>query len=310
MRRIAVIDLGTNTFHLLITELNDGLKVIPGNIFKETIPVKLGEGGITKGIISPEAYLRGIQAVEKFAGLISDYQVTEVHAVATAALRSAANGSQFISEVKERTGIEITLIDGDKEALLIYKGVREAVEIKDEPALIMDIGGGSVELILCDSSQVFLRKSYPLGAARLMEQFHHSDPVSQEDQAKVNLHLEESLTEFFDVLEKYKPDLLIGSAGAFETFAELIKKRFNQDENRSSLPFREINLSQFKKIAEVLIRSTHQERVEMPGLIPLRVDMIIVATILTEFIIKRAGIKKMVLSDYSLKEGVLFDLIS
>ena len=308
MKRIAAIDLGTNTFHLLITELLES--IVPGNIYKETIPVKLGEGGINQGFIKEEAYIRGIRAMEKFAELIHLHQVTEVKAMATAALRSASNGEEFIAEVKDKTGIEIEIIEGDKEAILIYKGVREAVKMGKITHLIMDIGGGSVEFILCNAEEVFWKKSYPLGAAKLMEQFHHSDPISQDDMNAITAHLDNTLPELFTECLKHTPHPLIGSAGAFESFAELVKRRFSPDDAESNLPAREIDIARFQELAAILIKSTHQQRTEMPGLIPLRVDMIIVATIITRYIIAKLEIRSLILSDYSLKEGVLFSLLS
>jgi exopolyphosphatase/guanosine-5'-triphosphate,3'-diphosphate pyrophosphatase len=308
MKRIAAIDLGTNTFHLLITE--PGESIVPGNIYKETIVVKLGEGGINQGFISDVAYIRGIRAMEKFAELIQLHQVTEVKAVATAALRSASNGQGFIAEVKIKTGINIEIIDGEKEATFIYKGVRKVVKMGQLTHLIMDIGGGSVEFILCNAEEIFWKKSYPLGAAKLMEQFHHSDPISKEDMDAITAHLDNTLAELFTECRKYTPQNLIGSAGAFESFAEMVKRRFSPDEADSNLPGKEIDLARFQELAALLIRSTHQQRSEMPGLIPLRVDMIIVATIITNYIIGNLQISKLLLSDYSLKEGVLFSLLS
>lgn len=303
MKRLAVIDLGTNTFHLLITK-TDGT-IVPGNIYRETIPVKLGEGGITQGLISPEAFKRGIKAMERFAELNAVYQVSEVKAMATAAIRSASNGSIFISEIKKRTGIDIELIDGEKEASLIYAGVRQAVQLDAETSLIMDIGGGSVEFILCNAAGIFWKKSYPIGAAKLMDKFHHSDPISSKDVDQITAYLDRMLPELFLECRKRQPKLLIGSAGAFETFEELIRRRFKANEELSAIPAKEISLQHFTMLASELLHSTHSQRCKMKGLIPLRVDMIIVATILTQYIICKLPVKQLILSDYSLKEGIL-----
>ncbi|MBC7745143.1 MAG: exopolyphosphatase [Flavobacterium sp.] len=307
MKRIAVIDLGTNTFHLLITAINQS--IIPGNIYKETIVVKLGEDGINKGIIQPAAFLRGIKALEKFSELIKQHQVTQVKAMATAAIRNALNGEEFTLEVKIRTGIEIEIIDGNREADLIYKGVREAVKMNNKYHLMMDIGGGSVEFIICDHSQIFWKKSYPLGAAKLMERFHHSDPISIKDINQIVNQLKETLPELLVECSKYRLIKLIGSAGAFETFEELIRRRFEFEAKNKNVSAREIKLNHFQEIASVLLKSTHEERSKMPGLIALRVDMIVVATLLTQHIINELKIGKLIISDYSLKEGILFDLI-
>ena len=163
MKHVAIIDLGTNTFHLLITEING--TVGPGNICKKTIPVKLGHNGINQGVIHADAFLRGIKALENFHQLIIQHGVKQVKAMATAAIRNASNGDEFIAEVKKKTGIKIEMIDGETEARLIYAGVREAVKLGTETGLIMDIGGGSVEFIICNSTKIFWKRSFPLGAA-------------------------------------------------------------------------------------------------------------------------------------------------
>jgi len=308
MERIAVIDLGTNTFHLLITET--GENIIPGNVCKETIAVKLGQGGINQGVVNPDAFERGLAAIKRFHELITLHQVSEVRAMATAAIRSASNGNDFIAEIKRITGIEIEIIDGEKEAGLIYLGVREATKMTEEPSLIMDIGGGSTEFILCDASEVFWKKSYPIGAAKMMDLFHRSDPISGEDTRKIDEHLEKTLVELLAECRKHKPQTLIGSAGAFETFAELVKRRFNLEKQQSSSPSTEIKLEHFHEIASFLLQSTHDERSRMPGLISLRVDMIVVATIITQFVLRLPDLKTLILSEYSLKEGILYERLS
>ena len=308
MERLAVIDLGTNTFHLLITET--GGRIIPGNICKETIAVKLGQGGINQGMIKPDAFERGLAAMKRFHKLIGLHQVSEVKAMATAAIRNASNGSAFITEVKKLTGIDIEIIDGEKEASLIYMGVREAARMGEEPSLIMDIGGGSVEFILCNAWELFWKKSFPIGAAKMMDQFHHSDPISPQDTLSITGHLEETLIELENECRKHKPKTLIGSAGAFETFAELVKQKFNLEGKESSLPSTDINLEHFHQVASILLQSTHEERSKMPGLITLRVDMIVVATIITQFVLRLPDLNTLILSEYSLKEGILYDIIS
>jgi len=302
--RIAILDLGTNTFHLLIANVEAGKD--PEIIAKESVSVKLGEGGITSGTISDAAFTRGINALHHFNDIIRKNHVEEIRAVGTAALRSAKNGSEFVKMVNRKTGITIEIIDGDTEAELIYEGVRHAMEIPDSPVLIMDIGGGSVEFILCNKQQISWKKSYPIGAAKLMALFHHTDPISQIEINTINQFLDEQLRELKAESLKHKADILIGSAGAFETFAELevlqyrLKPKLLQ---QTEFPF---DMKRFNKIADELLKTTHQEREIMPGLAEVRVDMIIVATILTRYILKELNIRQMKLSAYSLKEGLLF----
>lgn len=299
--RVAVIDLGTNTFHLLIAEtVGKDLKIL----YKTNVAVKLGEGRINDNIIIPAAFERGVSCLKTFYDTILEYKIDRIRATATSAVRSAENGQDFVHAVKEHTGITIETISGDEEAELIYQGVKLSGAIQ-ELSLIMDIGGGSVEFILCDTEKLIWKKSYNIGAARLMQQFFKSDPLSDEDKQAILFHIQKQLTDLFETCEKYEPQILIGSAGAFETFAELVTRKHNQNiaiEQIKTYPF---NYDDYIDIAVKLINSTHQQRVEMPGIIPLRVDMIVIATLITNYVLGRCKINRLTLSTYDLKMGVL-----
>ena len=162
--RVAIIDLGTNTFNLLICDKKDESDKI---IFKNKISVKLGEGGIDKGIIADAPYQRGIKALEDHLNTIKKYEVDKHRAFATSAIRSTKNGSDFVREVFEKLALKIEVIDGDKEAELIYQGVKKAILFDLDYKLIMDIGGGSTEFIIANAKGVRWKKSYLLGVSRL-----------------------------------------------------------------------------------------------------------------------------------------------
>ncbi|QIL40981.1 exopolyphosphatase [Pedobacter sp. HDW13] len=299
--RIAVIDLGTNTFHLLIAEVNATAFEI---LYKTNVPVKLGEGRINDNVIIPAAFERGINCLKTFQNTIADYNVDRVRATATSAVRSAENGNDFVEAVKMTTSISIETISGDEEAELIYQGVKLSGAIQ-ELSLIMDIGGGSVEFILCNEEQLIWKKSYNIGAARLMQQFFKSDPLSDEDKQAILFHIQEQLTDLFEICEKYKPQILIGSAGAFETFAELVTRKHNQAIDIAQIKTFLFNYDDYIETSIKLINSTHQQRAEMPGIIPLRVDMIVIATLITNYVLGRCKINRLTLSTYDLKMGVL-----
>ncbi|MGM9478579.1 Ppx/GppA phosphatase family protein [Pedobacter sp. GSP4] len=300
--RIAVIDLGTNTFHLLIAETAGKQLEI---LYKTNVPVKLGEGRINENIIVPAAFERGINCLKAFAKTISKYKVNQVRATATSAVRSAENGKDFVQAVKEQTAITIEAISGDEEAALIYEGVKLSGAIKDL-SLIMDIGGGSVEFILCDTEKLIWKKSYNIGAARLLQQFFKSDPLADEDKNAILYHIQHQLADLFEICEKYNPQVLIGSAGAFETFLALVTRDTQVDiENIKHFEF---NFDDYIATSVVLINSTHKQRTEMPGIIPLRVDMIVIAALITNYILGRTKINRLMLSTYDLKMGVLASL--
>lgn len=296
----AVIDLGTNTFHLIIAQIStDEVKVI----YKTNIPVKLGEGRINDNIIIPEAYERGLLALETFNSEIKKHKADVVKAIATSAIRSAANGDDFIKAAKSLTGIEIEAVSGDEEAGYIYSGIKATGAI-DGSSLIIDIGGGSTEFIICDAQGPLWKKSYNIGAARLMQAYFNSDPISAADKQAITLHLKTELNDLKDVCNTYRPKHLIGSAGAFETFAGMIDPRLDL----SAIAYTAIDLHAYRGLSEKLIASTHQERAAMPDLVPLRVDMIVIAAILTDDVIDLSGIDRISLSTYDLKMGVLHSL--
>jgi exopolyphosphatase/guanosine-5'-triphosphate,3'-diphosphate pyrophosphatase len=299
--RVAVLDLGTNTFHLLIADIGECIQLVHA----ATLPVRLGESGINRGLISPEAFDRGLNVLKEFRRKMDSFQVGRVECVATSAIRDASNGLDFIAAAKATSGIEPKAINGDQEAILIYQGVRAALPL-EQVSLIMDIGGGSVELILCDASTIFWKKSYPIGAARLMDEFHRSDPLSEKDIQRLHDYLDSTLYELKEQISVFAPKLLIGSAGAFETLAA-----FQEPEFKTSFlePTFNFSYDRLQNIIHTILKSNHEQRTQMPEIIPVRVDMIVVAAALTRYILSLSGIKTIKLSTYSLKEGILFGML-
>ena len=304
--RYAVMDLGTNTFHLLIAEAgNHGFN----EIVHEEEPVKLGESGINKGYIVPAAFERGIKTMEQFSELIKNNNVQQVRAIATSALRSAANGEDFIRQVKEKTGIAIEIINGDQEAAFIYKGVKASGCLTDENSLIVDIGGGSVEFIICNDNNVYWKQSFEIGAARLMDKFHRTDPIPPESINALNLYLEDQLQSLFEAIKTFPVHTLIGSSGSFESYTGLIETAKGHAFDLKKIKSYEFNMDELLKLMEQVILSTHQERIENPGIITVRKDMIVTASILARFILEKLKISTVMMTTHSLKEGVLAEMM-
>lgn len=301
--RIAIIDLGTNTFHLLIAELQQEKLQL---LHQETIPVRLGEGGMQDGLIKDSAFIRGLKALKQFKKTIQYHKVDYIKALGTSALRSAKNGKYFIEEAFAKYEIKIDLIDGKREAELIYSAVRRAISINKQNALIMDIGGGSVEFIICDEIELLWKKSFDIGAARLMSQFHHSDPISRSEIDALTNHLEHVLGELKEQINKFEPNILIGSAGAFETFATMIDPNFEASFEQKEF---KIGLNEFEKIEDFIVKSTEEERKKHPAIPEVRVNMIVMACLLTSYVLKLHKFKEIKLSAYSMKEGQLFEII-
>jgi exopolyphosphatase/guanosine-5'-triphosphate,3'-diphosphate pyrophosphatase len=306
--RIAILDFGTNTFNLLITEVSKENKLLVLHTAKEA--VKLGEGGITKKIITPAAFARGIEAIEKHLIRVKEFNVTKVYAFATSAIRDASNGKDFIKAVKEKFEIYVLIIEGEREAEMIYRGVRLSLKMDENPVLILDIGGGSNEFIIANKKEIFWKHSFNLGMARLLETFNPSDPISVPEIENLRNHLKTELKELFKAVDEFKPSMLVGASGSFETVAAMLQHRFPGKYARDHNPAREIFYEDFLILHDKLVTSTISERKVMQGMEPVRVEMIALASIFISVTLEESKIRKIIQSDYALKEGVIAEILN
>ena len=306
--KLAVLDLGTNTFHLLIAEVKKDCTW--SKVLNERVTVKLGKGGIGNNIITKSSYTRGMKALERFSFEIKKHKIKKVFAFGTAALRNAQNGPDFVKEARRKYGITINLIDGIKEAEFICDGVRQAVKLDKERALIMDIGGGSVEFIIADQKKIFWKHSFKTGAALLQANFPMSDPLTISERRKIEGFLANEFVPLFHAVRKYNPAKLVGAAGSFETFSSMIAFRFDQKSNTNNKLEKQLNWTHVRKIYQELISSTTEERKKMKGLVKMRVDMIVMASVLLHVVSAKTGLKNLIVSSYSLKEGALYQIIN
>lgn len=307
--RLGIIDLGTNTFHLLIVEKNgDAVKTI----FHESRPARIGLGGINQRIIHPDATKRALSVLLYFREKLDEFEVkeTNTHAFGTSAIRNASNREDFCSQIKQETGISITVIDGNREAEYIYYGVRYGTDLGDYPSLIMDIGGGSVEFIIGNQSQIFWKQSFEVGGQRLMEKFMRNDPLSQGDRRNLYNHFEENLIPLANAVHQYAPNKLVGSSGTFDTLIDIdYHYRVNTWPPKTQTDF-PLSVEEFYRIYELILSGNHEARMNIPGMIELRVDMIVVAVCLVDYVLKTHGIRQIQVSSYALKEGVIAELLT
>jgi len=308
--RISVIDLGTNTFNLLIVETTDDHNY--SIIYNNKLPVKLGKSGIDKKEIRPDAITRGLNALERHLQTIREYKAEKIFAFATSAVRSARNGDQFVKMIRQRFDLEVEVINGEREAELIYFGVKQAVRFTGEKMLILDIGGGSNEFIIADKDNIYWKKSYPLGVARLLAKFKPSDPISIEEIEFISNYLEERLSDLFEEFKKHKITTLVGASGSFETIAAMIRADDPHFESETgTLPESvDIDLTDFENLYQKLINSTLKERKQMKGLESMRLEMIVVATLIVKFIMQKLKLQRLIQSNFALKEGVVYELLT
>ena len=299
--RLAIIDLGTNTFHLLLAEkLGDSFHIT----HRDRQAVKIGKGGINRNIIPSDGLERAVKTLKLFKKKIDSLLIDTVFAFGTSALRNAENKEEVIAKIKSETGIDITVISGDQEAEFIYLGVRSAVSLGREKSLIVDIGGGSVEFIIGDEENIYWKKSIEIGAQRLLEQFHKSDPITAAEIDELDNHFTNALAPLFEAIRAYQPRTLVGSSGTFDTLSDIFclqENIFKNDDDRET----PLSLKGFEMIYTELIQKNRHERLAIPGMIEMRVDMIVVACCLIRFILRHHVFTDIRVSSYSLKEGAL-----
>lgn len=292
--RKAVIDLGTNTFSLAIADVENGRINL---LYTEKEGVAIGLGGINDKILSEDAMQRAINCLKRFKIWCDEFEITQIVAIGTSAIRDASNKQVFLKAVKIATEIEIDVINGIQEANLIYDGIAYTYDFKS-PSIIMDIGGGSTEFIAANSTGIKDLISLDIGVSRIFQLFSFSDPMTSEDILKVENYLDAHEHDFFN---RVNCQTLVGASGSFETFYELV--------NKKTYPLgyqtQEIDFKGFENILEWVISTSKAERDLNNFIIPIRKKMAPIAAIKTRWVLKKMNANRVVISPCSLKEGVL-----
>ena len=301
MTTIAIIDMGTNTFHLLLAAVGpEGYRII----LRDHEAVKIGVAGINEGIINPEACQRALAAMKRFREIMDLNGVSASYAFATSAFRNASNGAALAREIEGQTGISVSIIPGDEEAELIFAGIRAGLELGNEVSMVMDIGAGSVEFIIGNRERIFWKQSFEIGGQRLLEKFQKHDPILPSEVNKLNDYFDEVLGLLSVALHEYKPATLVGSSGSFDTLSDIfcIRNNIPRTFEEAETP---LTFDGFYDIYHELISKDRAARMNIPGMIALRVDMIVVACCLIRWVLEKHQFKSIRVSSYSLKEGVL-----
>ncbi len=302
--KAAIIDLGTNTCNLLVAEIYRGGYTI---LHQSKQLVKLGDGKIRENEISSEATFRAIQSLQIQKEIIKQYQPETIRVIATSAVRTAENKIQFLETLGENTGWIVKVVTGEKEAELIFEGVLLAFGEFVNPSVILDIGGGSNEIIVAKGKEMVWKESQPTGMARVITRYSLSDPI-RSDEVKMlqDFFLEAHATAFTKCREE-NVKTLVGCSGAFDTIADIID---SVDPGVKTRKQQNILLNDFYSVYHLLLKSTREERLAMKGMDYVRVDLIVPAVILIELMITRIGIGQIIQTDFALREGVLFEMMN
>ena len=297
--KVAVIDLGTNTCNLLVADYSDEEFEI---LHQGKHLVRLGDNSIKNNTISEEALQRTLAALKAQRMTAEKYGAEKIKVLATSGVRMATNNIQFLEKASEAAGSPVKVISGDLEADLIFRGVLLALGNLHEMSLILDIGGGSNELILAHEKQVLWKESQPTGMARIINQFILSDPLKPQEIQILQNFFEARHQEAISQCRQRIANTMIGCSGTFDTIADVIDQTGPGEKKRK---FQLIDLVDFYNVYDRLVCSTRQQRIEMKGMDHVRVDLIVPAIIFVEHLINKAGISKIIQTDYALREGAL-----
>jgi len=300
----AVIDLGSNTFNLLIAQLENKQLVVYENI---EIAVKIGKGGLINNIITAVAIERSINTLADFKLIIQKYKIDKITALATSAIRNASNGIEIKNKIKDLFDIDIEIIDGNKEAELIYWGALHSFDFPNENVLVMDIGGGSVEFIIGNKNNILWKKSFDLGAVRLFELFKPNNPFSENDIDKIKDHFVSKTSTLIENIEKYNPQYLIGTAGSFDTIKDIAHNELKLNLNSKNKNVTKITKVDFEKLKALFLKLTINERLKLKGMVDYRTEYIPIASIMIDLVLNKLNINTLHCSSFSMKEGVFYE---
>lgn len=307
--RVAAIDLGTNSFHMVIVEESEDKGIVEIDRVKDMICI--GLGSISTKKLEQEAMEAGVAALRNFMVLATQREVPveNIIAFATSAIREADNRQEFIDMVRRETGLQVKIISGKEEAQFIYYGVRNAVTLRDKPDLLFDIGGGSVEFIIADKHKAHLLESRKIGVARMMERFLTTDPVSEHERKLLEQFF---ASEIYDSAEKARElgvNRAIASSGTAENIARMIRAGKDVDgvEGLNQTGF---TRQEFESFYHSVISMDRLARRKLTGLDEKRVDLIVPGLILIDAIFRVFSLKEVVISDSALREGMVVHYIA
>ncbi|HUQ87865.1 MAG TPA: Ppx/GppA phosphatase family protein [Vicinamibacterales bacterium] len=303
--RLAAIDIGTNSVHMIVVRVRPDFSF--EIIDREKEMVRLGAGGLDGKKLTPEAMSAALQALKKFARLAESHQVDEVLAVATSATREAENGGAFLRAIERRTGIRARIITGTEEARLIHLAAVYGVDTP-KPAVVIDIGGGSVEITLGGKAEVEFARSFKIGVIRLTERFVDSDPISSRDERKMTKFIREQVDRYLEHIVERGYDRVIGTSGTILSLGTVATAV-----DRGSVPQEVRNLrvpaKSIRRLRKTAVEMDLEERMRLPGLDPRRADLMVAGGVLLDTLLKDLGAEEITLCDLALREGVLLDYI-
>ena len=305
--RIAAIDIGTNSIHMVIAQSTSqsGFEVVD----REREVVQVGRGSFGAGRLRADAVRRTVDSLARFVQLARRHQVDRILCTATAAVREAKNGGEFLTLAREVAGLAPRVIPAEEEARLIYLAVKAALGLDERPALIVDIGGGSMQLVVGNRDKQMLTLSAPLGALRLTEELLESDPPTRGELGRLRRQMRKQAREALERVVELRPRRVYGSSGSIHALAQMA----HWEEHGQPIP--QINghvlsLESLQRLTRRLGRMTVAERERLPGIDAKRAEIIVPGALVLEHVLETVGAEAVTISDFGVREGLVIDYIA
>jgi exopolyphosphatase / guanosine-5'-triphosphate,3'-diphosphate pyrophosphatase len=302
--RIAAIDIGTNSVHMIVCRIRPDLSFEV--IDREKDMIRLGAGSLDGRALQPAAIATVVETLSKFRRLAESHGVDEVIAAATSAVREAENGGDVIAAARRHVGLRVRVISGTEEARLIHLAAAYAVGVGRRPSVVMDLGGGSLEITLGTSARVELGKSFKLGILRMTERFGKSDPLSDHHQRRLGRYIRRETKDYLRQIARRGYHRVIGTSGTILSLGALATGQRGALEDIRNV---RVSAKALHRVRKRLTSMTLDERLKMPGLDPRRADLAAVGAVLVDTLIETLGAEEITLCDFALREGLVLDYI-
>ncbi len=303
--RLAAIDIGTNSVHMIVVRVRPDLSFEV--IDREKEMVRLGAGGLDGRKLTETAMDAALQALSKFRRLAESHHVDEILAAATSATRESENGTEFLAAIAAHTGIRPRVISGTEEARLIHLAAVYGVDVKRAKAVVIDIGGGSVE-ITCGGEKPQLAQSFKVGVIRLTERFVKSDPLSERDDRRLVKHIQSEIQAHVKAIVHAGYDRVIGTSGTILSLGTMAAHEMLAGEPDELRNLR-IPAKQIRRLREKVTTLPLAQRLRIPGLEPRRADLVVAGSVLLDTILRQLGADEITLCDLALREGLVLDYV-
>ena len=300
MSKIAAIDVGSNAMRMVVGEVDEAWRV--NTLENIRLPVRLGQDVFSKGYLEQETIQQTEEAFLRFKHVADNYGVQRLRAVATSAAREASNGSLLIERVLSASGIEIEIISGEEEARLIHLAVVHALNFKNKRSMLIDIGGGSVEVTISTGENIISTESYNMGTVRLLEKLDTKNNSKHPFGKLVREYAEAARYRIERDIGAEKIQVCAGTGGNVEEIGRLRQKLFKGDSDRF------VTLDELEELIARLNRLSYEERIRKLKLRPDRADVILPASIVLHMIASEAGVKQIAIPNVGLKDGILLDI--